>query len=124
MTNWVRSIRERAPQIKENIIPAGKEDSLIIFAIILVGISAFGLGRLSSSVEERPAVTLVRYSQTDQVPMRIGGKLVASRMGSKYHYPWCFGARTMKEENKIWFDSEDEARKAGYTPAGNCKGLR
>jgi methylphosphotriester-DNA--protein-cysteine methyltransferase len=52
-----------------------------------------------------------------------GGRIVASKTGAKYHLPWCSGAQTMKEENKIWFDSPEEARAAGYTPAANCKGL-
>jgi hypothetical protein len=29
----------------------------------------------------------------------------------------------MKEENKIWFASKEEAKKKGYHPAGNCPGL-
>ncbi|OHA15361.1 MAG: hypothetical protein A3G52_00010 [Candidatus Taylorbacteria bacterium RIFCSPLOWO2_12_FULL_43_20] len=51
------------------------------------------------------------------------GLLVGSKTSDKYHYPWCSGALRMKEENKIWFKSAEEARAAGYTPAGNCKGL-
>ncbi len=56
-------------------------------------------------------------------PMPPGGLLVASRSGKKYHFPWCPGADTIAEKNKIWFKDEQEARRRGYTPAGNCKGL-
>ncbi|MEK7120782.1 MAG: hypothetical protein AAB840_01690 [Patescibacteria group bacterium] len=59
----------------------------------------------------------------EDVSIKAGGAVVASKSGSKYHLPWCSGASTIKEENKIWFDSVEEARKAGYTPAGNCKGI-
>lgn len=52
------------------------------------------------------------------------GQLVASKSGEKYHFPWCSGAQRISEANKIWFDSVEEARKAGYTPASNCKGLK
>jgi len=48
---------------------------------------------------------------------------VASKNGTKYHYPWCPGAQSIKEENKIWFSTKEEAEKAGYQPASNCKGL-
>jgi hypothetical protein len=51
------------------------------------------------------------------------GKYVASKKGTKYHLPWCPGAKQIKEENKLWFDSKEDAEKAGYTKATNCKGL-
>ncbi len=37
-----------------------------------------------------------------------------------YHHAWCSGASRIKEENKIWFATENEAISAGYTLAGNC----
>ena len=52
-----------------------------------------------------------------------GGQYVASKKGTKYHLPWCAGAKAMKEENKVWFNSKTEAEAAGYTPAANCKGI-
>ena len=48
---------------------------------------------------------------------------VASKKGSKYHLPTCPGARTIAEGNKIWFATKEEAARAGYTPAANCKGI-
>ena len=50
-------------------------------------------------------------------------KFVASKNGSVYHYPWYPGAQQIKEENKIYFNSKEEAEKAGYRPAKNCPGL-
>jgi hypothetical protein len=57
------------------------------------------------------------------VSSEAGGKYVASKSGSAYHFPWCSGAKRIKEENKIYFNTKEEAEKAGYHPAGNCKGL-
>lgn len=54
---------------------------------------------------------------------KTGGKIVGSKNGSKYHYPWCQGAERIKEENKVWFATAAEAKRAGYTPAANCPGL-
>jgi hypothetical protein len=51
------------------------------------------------------------------------GGYVASKNGGKYHLPWCSGALRIKEENKVWFKTKEEAEKAGYTPASNCKGI-
>lgn len=53
-----------------------------------------------------------------------GGQIVASKTGAKYHFPWCAGASQIADENKIWFDSVEDAQKAGYAPASNCKGLK
>jgi hypothetical protein len=93
-------------------------------AIFLVGISAFGLGRLSNLEEQRPIVQRIERAPINDAPLRMGGTIVASKRGSKYHYPWCSGARSINEDNKVWFNSEEEARRAGYTPAGNCRGLK
>jgi hypothetical protein len=50
-------------------------------------------------------------------------QIVASKNGSVYHYIWCPGAKQIKEENKIYFNSKEEAEAAGYRPAKNCPGL-
>jgi len=50
-----------------------------------------------------------------------GGRVVASKNGTKYHYPWCAGASQIKEENKIWYESELQAQQAGLTKAKNCQ---
>ena len=54
---------------------------------------------------------------------RSTGTFVASSKGTKYHRIDCSSAKTIKEENRVYFDSEEAARKAGYGPAGNCPGL-
>ena len=51
------------------------------------------------------------------------GKFVASKSGSAYHYPWCPSALKIKEENKVWFETREEAEAKGYKPAANCPGL-
>jgi len=50
-------------------------------------------------------------------------RYVGSKNSNKYHLPWCSGARRIAEHNKVWFSSKAEAEAAGYTPAGNCKGI-
>ncbi len=55
---------------------------------------------------------------TPSVP---SGGVVASKSGSKYHYPSCPGAKQIKEANKISFATPAEAEAAGYTLAANCK---
>lgn len=112
------------------------QTALICLVIVLVGVGAFILGRLSVQ-EGRQAGAAASQAGTRLVGVRevptqtdsmaesgaTAGSVVASKTGSKYHFPWCAGARSIKEANKIWFASTKQAREAGYTPASNCKGL-
>jgi hypothetical protein len=47
--------------------------------------------------------------------------IVASKGGKKYYFIWCKGSQNIKEANKRYFKTEEEAKKAGYTLAGSCK---
>jgi len=111
--------------IKIKALLSGKEvgDAAVVVIVILVGLISFGLGRLSVLGEYMPPISLTNAPLLIQEPLVVGGMVVGSRQGSKYHFPWCAGASQIAERNKVWFDSEDEARQSGYTPAGNCKGL-
>lgn len=51
------------------------------------------------------------------------GTYMASKTGSKYYLPSCGSAKRIKEENRVWFATKQEAEAAGYEPAANCKGL-
>lgn len=49
-----------------------------------------------------------------------GKKYVGSKESDKYHYPSCKWVEKILPENKIWFDSEKDARAVGYSPCGTC----
>ncbi|MEK7613880.1 MAG: Ada metal-binding domain-containing protein [Patescibacteria group bacterium] len=109
-------------------------DLFVIGVILVVSLASFGLGRLSvlyTEKEEEFAISYVPQVPSESIPQVAGVEAatptaqvyVASKLGSKYHLPWCSGAQTMKEENKIYFNSKAEAEAAGYTPALNCKGI-
>lgn len=51
------------------------------------------------------------------------GKYVASKNGTKYYLPSCGTANRIKEENKIYFNTKEEAEAAGFGPSSTCKGL-
>ena len=42
------------------------------------------------------------------------GKYIASKSGTKFHAPKCDWAKKVKKENAVWFDSKEDAEKAGY----------
>ncbi|TAK57843.1 hypothetical protein EPO17_00880 [Patescibacteria group bacterium] len=146
------SIRQMAEKIKsfsgigkrfKDISPETYTHGLIVLIIILTAIASFGLGKLSAlrsfkkpivientvfpvvaSIESiNKVVSSTALSQTAGVVNAIG-EVVASRTGDKYHLPTCAGAKSISAKNKITFSSVEEARRAGYLPAGNCKGLK
>lgn len=50
------------------------------------------------------------------------GTFLASVNGTKYYHPSCPEVRRIKEENKIWFDTEEEAKESGYEPSACVQG--
>ena len=48
---------------------------------------------------------------------------VGAKTGTKYYLPSCPGVSRIKEENKVWFATVEEAKARGYSAASNCKGL-
>lgn len=101
--------------------------------MLLLSLASFGLGRLSVTYSEQKGIELISSSDNQGAAAAAAGPLgdapipngayVASRSGSKYHLPWCAGAQSIKEENKIFFNTKEAAEAAGYTPASNCKGI-
>ena len=118
-------------ELREKI---NSKDFFFSAVVILVGFASFGLGRLSLFESTREPLRIEnaliagvgRADTEDEKKERIapGGQIVASKTGTKYHFPWCAGASQIANKNKIWFDSPEEAQKAGYAPASNCKGLK
>jgi hypothetical protein len=45
----------------------------------------------------------------------------ASNRGSKYYHIGCTGGKTLKEENKIWFSTKEEAESSGYELSSSCR---
>ena len=108
----------------------GKYFLLYILSITL----AFSVGRLMNLREAKTPIQIIEPPESKGQPLPQGlpliesnskkeGNFVGSINSTKYHRPDCPGARGIKDENKIWFDSAEEAKAAGYTPAANCSGL-
>lgn len=120
-------IRDWAIKIKA--VPRGVWDDLfVVVVIVLVALAAFGLGRLSAQEEIGSGFEIIypegqEAAALEAVPSATNEGYVASKSGSKYHLPWCPGAQSIKEENKIYFGTKGEAEVAGYAPASNCKGI-
>jgi len=120
-------------------IPPGAIYSLIL---ILTATGSFGLGMVVERdmrpsglnaggfwVEEvhgtstLPASVQSAVAPAVEPTVTAGGQYVASKNGTRYYLPWCGGAKQINEENKVWFITKEDAERAGYTPAKNCKGI-
>ncbi len=55
-----------------------------------------------------------------QQPVKKEGTFVGSLESDKYHDPSCRFAEKILKENEIWFDTAEEAQRAGYSPCGVC----
>ncbi len=68
----------------------------------------------TASVRGAGTVTPDSRPTTPDSPL---GAFVASANGKKYYHPSCKEVRRIKEENLVWFDSEEEAKESGYEPS-------
>jgi len=120
----------------KNLVKNNSADIFIVLTIILVALIAFGIGRLTTPKAEPIQIKNMDKAIVEDLDVENQGKVyppateqgdvgrvVGSKNSDKYHLPECPGAKQISEQNKIWFDSIEAAKKAGYKPAGNCPGL-
>jgi len=134
-------------KIKHFIQSDNGKDLLILFIIILVGLGSFQLGRLSKgeispniginypNQEAQALKSLNQISdsgQTKEDPKiaesyeykgvdLTGRNYFASSRGTKYYSFGCSAGKTIKQENRIYFDTEEQAKEKGYTKSSSCK---
>ncbi len=121
------------------------KDLLIIAIIILVAFISFFLGRLSKNTPNYQS--LIKYANQgalalnpsntgnleqmkgDSSPLESlsydgpdlkGREYFASKRGKKYYPFGCSAGKSIKEENRIYFGSESEAKAKGYTLSTSC----
>lgn len=125
-------MRDILQDIREKIKPIiSDQRTFTSLVLVLVAVTAFGLGRRSAAEPLAPAAAVetaaapssdmaASVAETAGLPETY---YVASQNGSVYHLPYCAGAKRISEANKITFASKAEAEAAGYRPAANCPGL-
>lgn len=50
-------------------------------------------------------------------------RYVASKNGRVYYFTWCTGGKNIDPEKRVYFNSAQDARVAGYKPSTACAGL-
>lgn len=105
----------------------------ILVAVIFFGLGAFAAEHFSKNGSRMAVMepeagfalaspiivtdTVSSQQEPSSTPVR-DGSFVASRNGKTYYRLDC--KNNIKEENKIYFKTEEDAQKAGLTPAKNC----
>ena len=115
-----------------------KKNLYLISLIILISFLSFQLGRISKNgsqqikVEKASIQEIFTDESQNMGPVlrsfseggveRIDFRVVVSKKSTsmRYHFLWCPGAKQIKDGNKIYFNSEQEAISAGYSLAANC----
>jgi len=119
-------------------------DILIVVIVILVGLGSFELGRLSK--ENGSSGVKIEYPGQDSQPSieqsanaisavpdvgipqsgsptsgtSSGKTFFASSRGKKYYTISCSAGKTIKQENRVYFATGEEAEQAGYTLSSSC----
>ncbi len=127
-------------KIKQFIENEKGKDILIVIIVILVGLISFELGRLSKGNtssgikiehsnelqgQEAAAIlsenSLSASSDTTATQNSVGKNFFASSRGTKYYPLGCSAGKTLKQENRVYFATREDAEKAGYALSSSCK---
>lgn len=124
-------------KIKQFLESEKGKNILIVIIVILVGLGSFELGRLSKEASSggvkieypsqndnntvQPENSTQTSLKTSNINLASSGKtFFASSRGSKYYTISCSAGKTIKQENRIYFTTGEEAQAAGYTLSSSC----
>ena len=121
----LRSIQELLRKINSNLIERLPFIDFIGIIGVLLIISALFIFITIKDLHIRKEVT---YTESIQNPTKTRDTLpsntaliIASKNGTTYFYSWCSGISRIKPENKITFNSEQEAINSGRRKSSTCK---
>ncbi len=130
------SIHNLSNKIKDSGV-IDKTSILYLIIIAGVGVSAFGLGRLSMSGVPAPMVAagagqVALEARIDPLEASLthpaatsspqaGMRYLASKNGKLYYTAGCSAAKRISVKNTIWFTTAREAEYEGYKPSPSCK---
>lgn len=108
------------------------QNLLIILIIILVGIGAFLLGRLSKLNDSKSIkieykggeeASGIKALAIDALPNLASpsGDFFASKNGKKYYSTNCSAGANIKVSNRVYFKTREQAENAGYELSSSCR---
>lgn len=113
------------------------KDIMVVLVVVLVGLGSFELGRLSkesgsqgikieypsqNNVEQANALSsIISPEKTTTRDNSATKKFFASSKGTKYYPVGCLAGNIIKQENRVYFATGEEAQKAGYELSSSCR---
>ena len=126
-------------KIKQFIESEKGKDIMIVMIVILVGLGSFELGKLSKESSSSGIKIEYTGSNGEQITSQSanaisastnagnlnfestsGKNYFASSRGSKYYSVGCSAGKTIKQENRVYFTTGEEAEAAGYELSSSC----
>ncbi len=120
-------------KIKQFLESEKGKDILMVLVVILVGLGSFELGRLSKENSSRgikieypdqqkaSVVSAIESSSNSTSSNSTGKNFFASNRGTKYYSIGCSAGKTIKQENRVYFATGEEAITAGYELSNSCQ---
>jgi hypothetical protein len=107
----------------KGMAPVGETKGFWIEDVSKVEASALPAAAAAAPALKEAQAPKIQVVEPGTVVAPSTGKYLASKNGTKYYLPTCSGAKRIKEENKVWFATIEDAQAAGLGPAANCPGL-
>jgi len=123
------------------------ERFLLIMSAILVAVSMYFIGNMTALESQSNEIQIIypdaialdsnqsnKKAEASNINTEIQkdvisksnsnqGQIIASKNGKRYYYKNCGGVNRIKTENRIYFETEQQAESKGLTLASGCKKL-
>jgi hypothetical protein len=123
------------------------ERFLLIISAILIAVSMYFIGNMTALESQSSEIQIIYPDaiaiQSDKIdnnpensktnteiqkdnivkPNSNQSQIIASKNGKRYYYKNCGGINRIKTENRIYFETEQQAEAKGLTLASGCKKL-
>ncbi len=138
IANYIEKIKRLG---QKAIYFLAQKDTLVSLIVVATGVSAFALGYYAGKDTASSSARVV-FTESNKVAVLASAALAVdnessvgdqatqnktkttvfgSKSGTKYYYSWCKTGNRVKLENRVYFESGEQAEKAGRTIAANCK---
>lgn len=120
----------------------GHRDTLLSLIILFTGVSSFLVGKQSQIQNQNQPRIVFNYgvgsvlkkendtrleggtldnTEESAYISNTTGSIFASRNGKKYYYSGCKSGSRIKQANRVYYDTKEQAEATGKTLASGCK---
>jgi len=95
---------------------------ILIFILIIVDICLIA-PKFINNREREVLIEKGAFMANFKQNMAISGNYVASKTGKNYYFISCSGVKRIKEENRVFFNTKEDAENRGLIPSKTCSQL-